>query len=165
MQPGFRLAPYWSVLGPFAGPLRKNQKDMNKASISKFSGALMCAIALSASPMAFGQTTVSTTTTAGTISEFTPGSQIVVRTESAPEPITYSVGKTVTYVDETGAPVSADLVKSGLPVTVYYAKEGDRMVANKVVVRKTTTTTTAPAAVEKRTTTTTTTKSGEKDDD
>ena len=84
---------------------------MNKASISKFTGALLCAAALSISPMAFGQATVSTTTTAGTISEFTPGSQIVVRTESAPEPITYSVGKTVTYVDEAGAPVSGTIAK------------------------------------------------------
>ena len=130
---------------------------MNKSSIRKFSGALLCAAAVSLSPMAMGQAVVSsTTTTAGTISEFTPGSQIVVRTEQGSAPVTYSVGKTVTYVDETGAPVSAELVKSGLPVTVHYIKEGDRMIANKVVVRKTTTTTSSPVVEERKTTTTTT---------
>jgi hypothetical protein len=130
---------------------------MNKASIRKFSGAVLCAVAVSISPLAIGEEVISTTTTAGTISEFTPGSQIVVRTESAPAPITYSVGKTVTYVDETGAPVSAELVKSGLPVTVHYVKEGDRMIANKVVVRKTTTTSSSAPVIEKKTKTTTTT--------
>jgi hypothetical protein len=54
--------------------------------------------------------------------------------------MSYSSTKTTTYVDETGAPVSVETVKSGLPVTVYYTSEGDRMIANKVVVRKTTTT-------------------------
>jgi hypothetical protein len=49
-----------------------------------------------------------------------------------------------------------ETVKSGLPVTVYYTRQGDRMIANKVVVRKSTTTTERPAIEEKRTTTTTT---------
>lgn len=132
---------------------------MNNTSTRKLSAALLCAVAVSISPMALGQAVVSsTTTTAGTVSEFTPGSQIIVRTEQAPEPITYSVGTTVTYVDEAGAPVSPELVKAGLPVTVYYVKEGNRMIANKVVVRKTTTTTSAPVIEKHKTTTTTTTK-------
>jgi hypothetical protein len=109
----------------------------------------------------FAQTTVETTTTnsAGTISEFSPDT-IVIRSESAPEPIRYSYSTTTRYVDETGAPVTLETVKSGLPVTVYYTKVGDRLVANRVVVRRAVTTTTAPApapvVVEKKTTTTTT---------
>ena len=101
--------------------------------------------------------TTTTTTTAGTISEFGPET-IIVRSEAAPEPIRYSYTKTTTYVDETGAPVSIETVKSGLPVTVYYAKVGDKMVATKVIVRKAVVKT-APAATieEKKTTTTTTT--------
>src|SRR5687767_7274635 len=114
-------------------------------------------VALTCGPVASAQeTTVSTTTTntAGTISEFSPDT-IVVRTETAPEPIRYSYTKTTTYVDETGAPVTLDVVKSGLPVTVYYSKQGDRMIANKVVVRrKTTKTTGSGAVIEKKTTTT-----------
>lgn len=102
--------------------------------------------------------TTTTTNTAGTISEFSPDT-IIVRTESAPEPIRYSYTKTTTYVDEAGQPVSLELVKSGLPVTVYYVKQGDKMVASKVVVRKVKTTTTGTGAVIDKKTTTTTTES------
>ena len=99
--------------------------------------------------------TTTTTTTAGTISEFGPET-IIVRSETSPEPIRYGYSKTTTYVDETGAPVSMELVKSGLPVTVYYSKSGDRMMATKVIVRKAVRRE-APAIEEKKTTTTTTT--------
>ena len=101
-------------------------------------------------------TTTSATVAEGTISEFSPDT-IIVRSATAPEPIRYSYSKTTTYVDEAGNPVSIETVKSGLPVTVYYAKEGDRMIARKVVVRKTVPA--APTVVEKKTTTTTTTES------
>ncbi|RYD83750.1 MAG: hypothetical protein EOP84_07385 [Verrucomicrobiaceae bacterium] len=109
------------------------------------------------------EVSTSTTTSGGTITEFTPGSAISVRTESSTSPVRYVVGDSVTYVDEAGAPVSAEIIKSGVPVTVHYIKEGDRMVARRVVVKKTTTTTTTPTApvIEERrtkTTTTTTTK-------
>ena len=99
--------------------------------------------------------TETTTTTTGTISEFAPG-RIVIRSESEKLPLGYTFTKTTTYVDETGAPVSVETVKSGLPVTVYYTRDGDRMIASKVVVRR------MPdrdrgAVVEERTTTTTNT--------
>ena len=83
--------------------------------------------------------TVTTTEAAGTVSEFSPDA-IVVRTETNPSPISYTYTKTTTYVDEAGAPVSLETVKSGLPVTIYYTNEGEKMIANKVVVRKVTTT-------------------------
>lgn len=85
--------------------------------------------------------TVTKTETAGTISEISPDT-IVVKTETSTSPLKYSYTKTTSYVDETGAPVSIETVKTGLPVTVYYTVDGKRMVAQKVVVRKTTTTTT-----------------------
>jgi len=97
-----------------------------------------------------------TTETAGTISEVRPDT-IVIRTETSSSPIKYSSTKTTTYVDETGAPVSIKTVTSGLPVTVYYTREGDRMIANKVVIRRTTTTTTGSGPIEEKETTTTTT--------
>ncbi len=116
---------------------------------------------LSMGSLALAQTTVKETTvtnTRGTISEFGPQT-IVIRSEKAPEPIRYNYTKTTTYVDEAGTPVSIETVKSGLPVTVYYTRAGDGMVASKVIVHKA-----APAGtVEKKTTTTTTTK--KKDDD
>lgn len=102
-------------------------------------------------------TKVTTTETAGTISEFSPDT-IVVRTETSTSPIRYNYTKTTTYVDETGAPVSMETVQSGLPVTVYYTQEGDHMIATKVVVRKSTTTTGTAGTEEKGTTTTTTTE-------
>ena len=100
----------------------------------------------------------SSTETVGTISDVSPDT-IVVRTETNTSPMKYTSSKKTTYVDETGAPVSMETVKSGLPVTVYYTREGDRMIADKVMVRKTTTTTTEqPGIQEKRTRTTTETK-------
>jgi hypothetical protein len=100
-----------------------------------------------------GNRTVSETTTTGTINEF-GDNRIVVRTESSANPVTYSFTKSTTYVDEAGAPVSIETVKSGLPVTVHYVKEGDRMVAQRVVVRKTKTRV-AGETTETKTTTTT----------
>ncbi len=100
--------------------------------------AVLLGLMLTTANVTFAQTAVNettTTTTAGTISEFGPET-IIVRTETSPEPMRYSYSKTTTYVDETGAPVSVETVKSGLPVTVYYTKDGDRMVATKVIVRK-----------------------------
>lgn len=137
---------------------------MKKTILGTLSAAL-AGFALTCGPFATAaDTVVSTTTTTGDIAEFSPDT-IVVRTESAPQPIRYSYTKTTTYVDETGAPVSLETVKSGLPVTVYYVKEGDRMIANKVVVRKKVTTTTGDAIDKKTTTTTTTTTDKKKRDD
>ena len=83
--------------------------------------------------------TVTTTESAGTISEFNPDT-IVIKSETSSSPNRYSYTEKTTYVDETGATVSRETVKSGQPVTVYYTSEGDRMIASKVVVRKTMTT-------------------------
>jgi hypothetical protein len=72
--------------------------------------------------------------------------------------VSYSYSKTTTYVDQNGNPVSMETVKSGLPVTVYYTQDGDKMVASKVVVQRTTTsdTSSAPTSETKKSTTTTT---------
>lgn len=100
--------------------------------------------------------TVKTTETMGTISEVSPD-RIMIRSETSTSPTNYTYTKSTTYVDDQGTPVSMETVKSGLPVTVYYTQEGDKMVANKVVVRQTTTTTEKPGFEQKKTSTTTTT--------
>jgi len=93
-----------------------------------------------------------TTSSQGTISAFNPDS-IVVKSDTSPAPVNYTFTKTTTYVDQNGNPVSVDTVRSGMPVTVYYDRDGDRMVATRVMVQtdpstqviqhtKTTTTTT-----------------------
>ena len=84
-------------------------------------------------------TETQTTTVMGTVREFTPADRIVIRTESSPDPVTYAFSKTTTYVDEAGQPVSAELVKTGLPVTIHYSTVGDARIADRVVIRKTTT--------------------------
>jgi len=121
--------------------------------------AVLLGLMLLTVTVTFAQTTVTETTTttpaAGTISEFGPET-IIIRSEASPEPVRYTYSKTTTYVDENGAPVSIETVKSGLPVTVYYVKSGDKMIASKVIVRKALVVPTVPTIVEKKTTTTTT---------
>jgi len=135
-----------------------------KNPIRNLGGAALLGLLPLAMPIASAQTAVETattsaTTTAGTVSEFSPDA-ITVQTEATAAPVAYRYTKSTTYVDETGAPVSLETVRSGLPVTVYYAREGDGLVASRVVVRKAVSTT-APANVEEthRTTTVTTEKS------
>ena len=99
--------------------------------------------------------TVTATETVGTISEVSPDA-LVIHSETSSSPMNYTYTKSTTYVDDAGVPVSIETVKSGMPVTVHYTQEGDRMVATKVVVRKTMTTTDGPTIQKRRTTTTTT---------
>ncbi len=85
------------------------------------------------------KTTTTTTTktfSSGTVSTMSPES-IVIRTSGAAAPITYEFTETTTYVDEAGNPVKVETVKTGVPVTIYYSQDGDKMVATKVVVKKT----------------------------
>jgi hypothetical protein len=103
------------------------------------------------------QSVQTTTTSAGTISEFGPNT-IIVKTDSASTPVHYTYSKTTTYVDEEGNPVSMETVKSGLPVTVYYVQDGDNLVASKVIVRKTMVTPATNVQESNSTTTTTTNK-------
>jgi hypothetical protein len=129
-----------------------------------------------AANVAMAQEAVTTTTSAGTVREFTPNA-FTVTTTSSPTPVRYTYSKTTTYTDENGNPVSVETVRSGAPVTVYYDRNGDQLMATRVIVhksvdtssdgtvsRETTTTTTAPAVVPvpdatvttRKTTTTTT---------
>jgi hypothetical protein len=101
--------------------------------------------------------TTTTTTSAGTVSQFSPDT-IVVRSTTAATPVSYSYSKTTTYVDQNGNPVSMDIVKSGVPVTVSYTQDGDKMIASKVVVQNTGTSEapSAPVSETQKSTTTTT---------
>ena len=100
-------------------------------------------------------TTTKTTFTAGTVSEFSP-EVLTVRTTQSGVPVRYSYTKTTRYVDDTGAPVAVEQVTSGRPVTVHYVKEGNRHIAQRVVVHKTATAVPPPQVIEERTKTTTT---------
>lgn len=103
-------------------------------------------------------TTTSTTQSAGTVSNIDPN-DITIQSTTSMAPTSYSYSKTTTYVDQDGNPVSVETVKSGLPVTVYYTRDGDHMIASKVVVRRISTPmdATGGTSVETHKTTTTTT--------
>ena len=99
---------------------------------------LVCALAL-ASPFAFAQVSQTTTTTTtednGTITEFTPGSTIVLKETSGPRQ--FHFGKTVTYVTRSGTVLDENTVRTrvkvGVPVRVHYVGEGDSMLVDRVI--------------------------------
>src|SRR6187397_1888633 len=102
---------------------------------------LLLSIAVAAAaPFAWAQvseTTTSTTTTtegSGTITEFTPGSAIVLKESSGPRH--YRFRKKVVYVTRSGKPLDEEVVKTrikvGAPVRVHYTTEGDDMLVDRV---------------------------------
>jgi hypothetical protein len=82
--------------------------------------------------------TTSTTEANGTITEYTPGSAIVLRESSGP--VRYRFGKTVTYVTRSGRVLDEATVKSrirvGVPVRVHYAGTGPNMVVDRVILEE-----------------------------
>jgi hypothetical protein len=101
---------------------------------------LLSAALAVAAPFAWAQvsetTTTSTTTDAnGTITSFTPGNAIVLKESSGP--VSYRFGKTVTYVTRGGKTLDEDAVRTkikvGVPVRVHYAREGDNMLVDRVI--------------------------------
>ncbi len=78
--------------------------------------------------------TTTTTYTDGTVTTFEPGKTIVVRKVGVTDPLTYTLGKTVRYVNKAGAVIEASTIKPGTRVHVYYDGTGDTRVVNRVVV-------------------------------
>jgi hypothetical protein len=103
---------------------------------------MMLSIALAfVAPFAWGQVSQTTTTTTttdanGTITEYTPGSAIVLKETSGP--VRYRFGKTVTYVTRSGRVLDEDTVRTkvkvGVPVHVHYSGTGDSMLVDRVIV-------------------------------
>ena len=92
-------------------------------------------------PLAWAQVSQTTTTTTttdgnGTITEYTPGSAIVLKETGGP--VRYRFGKTVTYVTRSGKVLDEDVVKTrvkvGVPVRVHYTGTGDSMMVDRVIV-------------------------------
>src|SRR5205814_282324 len=100
---------------------------------------------------ATGTTTVATTTSTGTITAYTPDSDYIsFRTTTDVAPVRYYYTKDTTILDPTGRTVTWSAIRPDLPATVYYVREGDRMLVRKIVLTKPVTT------IDKETTTTTT---------
>ena len=97
-------------------------------------------------------TETSTTTSTGTISTYTPGTDyITFRTSTDAAPVRYYYSKDTTILDPEGRTVTWSAVRPDLPATVYYTRDGDRMIVRKIMLSK-------PTVTEKETTTTTTTQ-------
>src|SRR6266700_5137524 len=97
-------------------------------------------------------TETSTTTATGTISTYTPGTDyITFHTSTDAAPVRYYYSKDTTILDPEGQTVTWSAVRPDLPATVYYTRDGERMVVRKIVLSK-------PTVTEKETTTTTTTQ-------
>ena len=85
------------------------------------------------------QQTTTTTATAtedtGTITQYSPGSAIVLKETSGP--VHYRFGKTVTYVTRSGKVLDEKTVKTrikvGVPVRVHYAGTGENKVVDRVI--------------------------------
>jgi hypothetical protein len=123
----------------FCGAWRASSQTKKES--QKMKKLLLSIAVAAAAPFAWAQvseTTTSTTTTTeggGTITEFTPGSAIVLKETSGPR--RYRFGKTVTYVTKSGKVLDEDTVKTrikvGIPVHVHYVGSGDEMAVDRVV--------------------------------
>ncbi len=104
---------------------------------------MLLSIALAVvAPLAWGQVSETTTTTttegSGTITQYTPGSTIVLRESSGPR--TYRFGKTVTYVTRSGKTLDEETVRTrvkvGVPVRVHYVGTGDNLTVDRVILEE-----------------------------
>jgi hypothetical protein len=93
-----------------------------------------------AAPFAWAQvaeTTTTTTTTegTGTITEFSPGSSIVLKETAGPKH--YRFGKKVVYVTRSGKELDETTVRTrikvGVPVRVHYMGEGENVMVDRVI--------------------------------
>ena len=91
-------------------------------------------------PFAWAQTSSTTTTTTttdggGTITEYTPGSVLVLKESSGPRH--YRFNKSVTYVTKSGKTLDEETVKTrikiGIPIHVHYTGEGENLLVDRVI--------------------------------
>jgi hypothetical protein len=77
------------------------------------------------------ETTTTTTESFGTVTEFTPGDSLILKTDAA-TPVHYKFGKTVDYVNAHGKTIEASKIRKDSKVHVHYVRQGDDMVVDKV---------------------------------
>lgn len=130
-------------------------KSMIKATATTLIVSAAIAMAQAAGAQEVTQQTTTTTQSTGDISDLS-GDSFVIRSDSGP--VTYHYTKRTTVVDQDGRPLSVDVIKSGMPVTVYYSRTGDNMEVSRVVVKR-------PAAEIRRSESTTTTTTTEHEHD
>ncbi len=79
------------------------------------------------------QTTTTTTENFGTVTEFTPGTTLMLKTEAA-QPVRYKFSKTVTYVTPDGKVIESSKVRKDSKVRVHFVKDGDDMLVDRMIV-------------------------------
>ncbi|HYC55403.1 MAG TPA: hypothetical protein VEL28_10775 [Candidatus Binatia bacterium] len=112
--------------------------------------SLTAGIALTAG-VAAAQTVVTTgpTTYTGVVSEINPtANTIILKSEAAPAPVTYTYTPQTVFVDASGNTVSYEAIRN-VPVTVEYSEQGGRTVVTRVVATKST----GPGMIQKKTVT------------
>jgi hypothetical protein len=86
-------------------------------------------------PQQTTNTTATTTEDTGTITQYSPGSAIVLKETNGP--VRYRFGKTVTYVSRSGKVLDEKTVRTrikvGVPVRVHYAGTGENKVVDRVI--------------------------------
>jgi len=60
---------------------------------------------------------------------------ISIRSNISSGPSHYKAKESTAYVDENGNPVSRSSVKAGTPVTVFFERDGENLVATRVIVK------------------------------
>ena len=83
-------------------------------------------------PNGMTQTTTTTTESFGTVTEFTPGDSLILKTE-ATEPMHYTFSKNVEYVNAHGKVIEASKIRKDSKVHVHFVKQGNDMVVDKVI--------------------------------
>jgi len=122
-----------------AKPPRRNVMEQKTTERKLMKKLLLISALAVASPFAWGQvsetTTTTTTANSGTITEFTPGSVIVLKESSGP--MRYHFGKTVTYVTSSGTVLDEAAVRTrikvGVPVRVHVEGTGDSQMVDRVI--------------------------------
>ena len=76
------------------------------------------------------ETTTTETTGTGTVTTFEPGKTIVVKEDSGP--VTYTLSKTVHYVNKAGHAIDRHMIKPGERVIVHYTGDGDHRAVESV---------------------------------
>lgn len=76
-----------------------------------------------------------TVSATGTVFSVEPEA-LSLKVEGSPTPLLFQYDASTPYVDEQDKPVSTELIRKDLPITVHYVTEGETMKAKKVVISR-----------------------------
>ena len=113
---------------------RSNQTIMKIYSYSKsilgviFASALLIGVAHAQTS---GVTTGSESESTGTITEYTPGSELVLDIGTG-EPVQFKLSQNIVYADPDGTVLEAPGLSTNLRIRVYYIRDGADNVVDKV---------------------------------